>query len=146
MRSTTSRPNGSTPARTAGWSRCPVTWPAASSRRWPLGRRWSETSLAGEVGRQNRTIVRRLERKNATPPLQPPDSIGNFAEMTYSAGRVLFQAVKHALYDRLLSRSTAVLSLRSKHRSGNVPFILVLKELPTMATGTVKWFNDAKRF
>jgi 5-methyltetrahydropteroyltriglutamate--homocysteine methyltransferase len=35
---------------------------------------------------------------------------------------VLFQAVKHALYDRLLSRSTAVLSLRSKHRSGNVPF------------------------
>jgi cold shock protein len=30
--------------------------------------------------------------------------------------------------------------------SGQRPVYLVLEELPEMATGTVKWFNDAKGF
>src|SRR2546429_6210957 len=72
-------------------------------------------------------------------------SIAFLREDAYSVDRVLFQAVKHALYDRhaVVLRRTF---LEIETSVGQRPVFLVLKELTTMATGTVKWFNDAKGF
>jgi len=74
-----------------------------------------------------------------------PRSIAFLRKDAYSVDRVLFQAVKHALYDRhaVVLRRTF---LEIETSVGQRPVFLVLKELTTMATGTVKWFNDAKGF
>ena len=53
----------------------------------------------------------------------PGKAIAFLGNLTYSVRRVLFQAVKACSVRPPRSRSTAVLSLRSKHRPGNVPFI-----------------------
>src|SRR5437764_460848 len=61
---------------------------------------------------------------------------------------------KAAIRPCTTAHSTAVRtpfsSLRSKHWPGHAigcrPVIFVLEEIDNMATGTVKWFNDAKGF
>jgi CspA family cold shock protein len=77
---------------------------------------------------------------------QGADRARFFPKIAYSPRRVLFQAVKHALYDRRLASFYRRTFLEIETSAGQRPVFISFKEYPTMATGTVKWFNDAKGF
>ena len=99
------RPSASTPAPTAAWCRCPATWRAGSSAPSARVPRWCAPSSPDEdrpPGSSPRSPHDRPFGVSARIRLMPASTtpIRNLPKVAYSPERVLFQAVKHALYDR----------------------------------------------
>jgi CspA family cold shock protein len=78
-------------------------------------------------------------------PAQP--LIDPTGDSAYSADCVLFQVLKHDLSGCFAVAETPYFPvLEIETSAGFDPIIFCFKELENMATGTVKWFNDAKGF
>ena len=127
-----SREPSSRPVPIAAWCRCRATSLAPSSAPWLPAQRWSAAAF-----RRNFACFGAF---SPLPAFDPPAivRIVPFALLRITKARpVRLLAVAETPYFPVLEM---------KHRPGSTPIIFCFKELENMATGTVKWFNDAKGF